>query len=63
LKRNESKDILQEKDNFLQEVATREGLSKNVIKKMVGKTKEQLEEEIEKIKKERQLLNIVKVLE
>jgi hypothetical protein len=30
---------------------------------MVGKTKEQLEAEIEKIKKEKQLLNIIKVLE
>ncbi|NUJ97720.1 SpoIIE family protein phosphatase [Candidatus Gracilibacteria bacterium] len=63
LKRNELKDIIQEKDNYLQEVASREGLSNKTVKKMIGKTKEQLEAEIEKIKKEKQLLNIIKVLE
>jgi len=34
-----------------------------VAKKMIGKSKEEINEEIEKIKKEKQLKNIIKILE
>ncbi len=63
LKRNEQKDIIKEKDNYLQEMILKEGLSKNVVKKMIGKTKEEMEEELEKIRQDKKIKNIVKVLE
>lgn len=63
LKRTSFKDIITEKDAFLDKVAEKENLSGREIKKMVGKTKEEAEVEIQKIKKEKETRNIIKILE
>lgn len=63
LKRTSFKDIITEKDTFLDKVAEKENLSGREVKKMIGKTKEEAGVEIQKIKKEKETRNIIKILE
>lgn len=63
LKRNTSKDIVKQNDNFLQEVAQKEWLGRMAMRKMIWKSKEEVQAELEKIRKEKELTNIVRNLE
>lgn len=63
LRRNETKDIVTKQDTYLDDIAKKEGLWKLQLRKFVWKTKEEVEKELEKIRKEKELESIVKVLE
>lgn len=63
LKRNEEKDVLTNESVELREITEKEGLSKKQSKRLAWKNKEEIEEELEKIRKEKEIDNIIKVLE
>lgn len=63
LKRDENKDIISEDSGYIKDLSLQENLTKKDVKKFKGKTKEEIQEEIEKIKKERETRNILKILE
>lgn len=63
LRKNDAKDIIKKNDNYLDEVAKKEGLGKFAMRKFVGKTKEEVEKELEKIRKQKELESIIKNLE
>lgn len=63
LRRNEAKDVITSESVELRELTAKEGLSRNQAKRLEGKTKEELEEELEKIRKEKEIDNIIKILE
>jgi serine phosphatase RsbU (regulator of sigma subunit) len=63
LQRNISKDIIRQEDSFLKDIASKEGLGRLALKKLAGKSREEVEKELEKIRKEKEVTNIVKTLE
>lgn len=63
LKRNELKDIVTSESVELREITAKEWLSRTQAKRLEWKTKEELEDELEKIRKERETRNIIKSLE
>ncbi|MCP4523430.1 MAG: serine/threonine-protein phosphatase [Candidatus Gracilibacteria bacterium] len=63
LKRDTTKDLQEEKGDFLQDLAKKEGLTGKETKKLQGKTKAEIEEELERIKKEKDTQRILKILE
>ena len=63
LKRNEEKDLVTSESVELREISAKEGLSRKQTKRLEGKNKEELEEELEKIRKEKEIDNIIQILE
>lgn len=63
VKRNTQKDIQNEDSKYLQDISLKEGLRKKDLKKLEGKSKEQIEKELEGIRKEKETQRIVKILE
>lgn len=63
LKRDTHKDMLTQDSQYLEEVSVKEWLSKKQVKKLAGKTIPEVEEELEKIKKDKDTQRIIKVLE
>lgn len=63
LRRNEEKDIVTGESVELREISEKEWLSRTQTKRLEGKNKEELEEELEKIRKEKEIENIIKILE
>lgn len=63
IKRNKDKDIIDNKEKFLEEIGEKSSLSKTEINKLKWKTKKELQEELEEIKKEKQMKNMIKQLE
>ena len=63
LKRNIDKDKIADKVEFLEEIWEKGKLSNYEIKRLKGTTKTEIQKEIEELKKEKQLKNIVKQLE
>jgi serine phosphatase RsbU (regulator of sigma subunit) len=63
LKRDIEKDIITENSDYLQDITTKQWLTKQQVKKLEWKTKDEIELELEKYKKDKDTLRIVKVLE
>ena len=63
LRRNEKKDILTSESVEIQNIKAKEGLSNKDVKRLENKTKEEIEAELLKIRKERETENIIKILE
>lgn len=63
LKREEQKDIVKEDDAYLEEIKKREGLMKKDLKKMKWKRRDEVEKEVEDIRKKKEIARIVKSLE
>ena len=63
LKRNSNKDIIDEDNTFIKELSIKEWLNKKDTKKLVWKTKDEINVELEKIKKEKEIKNIIKSLD
>lgn len=63
LKRNSDKDIIDENSEYLQKISVKERLDKKELKKLEWKSKKEIETELEKIKNEKKLKNIIKTLD
>ena len=63
LKRNIDKDKINDKVEFLEEIWEKGKLSNSEIKRLKGTTKIEIQEEIQELKKQKQLKNIIKQLE
>ncbi|PID86391.1 hypothetical protein CSB08_00195 [Candidatus Gracilibacteria bacterium] len=63
LRRNTDKDILKKDDEYLEELSKEQNLNKKEIKNLEGKNKTEIEVELERIKKQRDLNSIIKFLE
>ena len=63
LKRDEAKDIVTHESVELKEITAKEWLNRTQAKRLAGKNKKELEEELEKIRKEKETDNIIKILE
>jgi len=63
IKRNIKKDIQEEGNNYLKELSLSEWLNRKQTKILDGKTKNEIQVELEKIKKEKELTNIIKSLD
>lgn len=63
LRRDTEKDIITEESDFLQDVTVKQWLTKKQVKKLEWKTKDEIELELEKYKKDKDTQRIVKVLE
>ena len=63
LQRNTKKDIIDEKDEYLQKLSIKEWLNKKEKRSLAGKNKETIEKELEKIRKQKELEWIIKNLE
>ncbi len=63
IKRDTSKDIVKEWTDKLQEIIIKEWLSKKESKKLIWKNEKEIKEELEKIKKQKQIKHIVNILE
>jgi hypothetical protein len=65
LARNPSKDIIEEKDkkDIVKELDLDWAPSKEELRKIKGKTKAEIEEELKELEKERKLKNILKTLD
>ena len=61
-RRNTAKDILNWESQEIEKIKAKEGLSKKEARRLEGKTKSQLEEELWEIKKERETKNIINIL-
>ena len=61
-RRNSMKDLLNSESDEIAKIKVKEGLSRKDVKRLEGKTKEQLEVELEDIKKEKQLSLIINIL-
>jgi len=62
LKRDENKDEITNKEEYLEEIWEAKKLSKSEIRKIKWKTREEIKEELESLKREKQLQNIIKQL-
>ena len=58
-RRNTEKDILNAKSEEIEKIRAKEGLSEKELKRLEGKTKEEIQEELNAIRREKQLVNIV----
>ncbi len=63
LRRNEQKDVITSESVELKELSAKEWLSRKQTKRLEWKTKEELEKELEEIRKEKETENIIKILE
>ncbi len=63
LKRNQSKDVVTHESVELKEITAKEWLNRTQAKRLAWKNKKDLEEELEKIRKEKETDNIIKILE
>lgn len=63
LKRNSQKDVIDKKSMYLKDLSMREWLSKKNVRELEWKTKEEIEKELEKIRKQKQLNLIISNLE
>lgn len=63
LKRNTKKDLVDKKSLYLKDLTLQENLSRRNIKEIEWKTQEEIEKELERIRKEKQLNLILKGLE
>jgi len=63
IKRNTNKDIITEKSDYLHDLTLKKGLSKQQAKKLEWKTKNEIEQELEKIKKDKDTERTLKILE
>ncbi len=61
-RRNSEKDLLNAWSEEIEEIKAKEGLNSKQVKRLEGKTKEQLEEELKEIKKEKQTDIIINTL-
>jgi serine phosphatase RsbU (regulator of sigma subunit) len=63
IKRDTDKDIITENSDYLQDITLKKGLTKKQVKKLEWKTKDEVELELEKIKKDKDTERILKILE
>jgi serine phosphatase RsbU (regulator of sigma subunit) len=63
IKRDVDKDIISEDSDYLQDITLKKGLTKKQVKKLEWKTKDEVELELEKIKKDKDTDRILKILE
>ncbi len=63
LKRNSDKDVIDKKSLYLKDLSIKEGLSRKNIRGFEWKTKEEIEKDLHKIRKEKQLKLIISNLE
>ncbi|MDD3144722.1 MAG: PP2C family protein-serine/threonine phosphatase [Candidatus Gracilibacteria bacterium] len=63
LKRDLNKDIIKEDDKFIDELKIKEGLDRTDIKNLRGKNKEEIEKELENIRRKKETVRIIKNLE
>mgnify|MGYP002265471098 CR=1 FL=1 len=63
IKRNTNKDIITEENEYIKELSLREWLNNNDTKKLAWKTKDEIDIELDKIRKEKETKNIIKNLE
>lgn len=63
LKRDKDKDIIKDKEKFLEEIWEKSSLSKSEINNLKWINKEEIEKELEEIKREKQIKNMIKQLE
>ena len=63
IKRDTEKDIITEDSDYLQDITLKKGLTKKQAKKLEWKTKDEVEEELAKIKKDKDTQRILKILE
>lgn len=61
-RRNTDKDIVTSESQEIEKIKAKEGLSRKEIRRLEGKNKSQLEEELGEIKKERETKNIINIL-
>ncbi|NDK09902.1 SpoIIE family protein phosphatase [Candidatus Gracilibacteria bacterium] len=61
-RRNSDKDLLNAGSDEIEKIKAKEGLSNKEVKRLEGKTKDQLEEELKEIKKDKQTLMIINTL-
>lgn len=61
-RRNHMKDLLSAESDEITKLKLQEGLSRKEVRRLEGKTKKEMEEELEEIKKERQIGNIINIL-
>lgn len=63
LKRDLNKDIIKEDDKFIDELKIKEGLDRTDIKNLRWKNKEEIEKELENIRRKKETVRIIKNLE
>lgn len=63
LKRDSTKDIVNEKDLFIEDLKVKEKLDKTDLKRLKWKTKEEIEQELEVIRRKKETKRLVKTLE
>jgi len=63
LKRNTQKDVLTEESDYLDKITAKEWLTKQQVKKLEGKTMNEVQKELEKIKKDKDTTRVIKILE
>ncbi len=63
IKRNSNKDIQNEDNTFIKELSIKEWLNRSEKKKLAWKTKDEISVELQKIRKEKELKNIIKNLD
>lgn len=61
--RNVEKDVVEEDSQYIQDISLREWIHGRALKKLEGKTKAEIQREIEKIKEEKEVERILKHLE
>lgn len=62
-RRNLDKDKLEKESTFLKELSLKEGLKRKDVRKLEGKSKIEIQEELLNIKKEKEIKRIVKILD
>lgn len=63
LKRDSTKDVISKDDNYIEELAKKEWLQKKDLKNIKWKTKQEIDKQMEVIKKDKEILRILKILE
>lgn len=63
LKRDIEKDIVKEEDSFIEDLKNKEKLDKSEIKKLKWKTKDEIEQELEIIRRKKETKRLIKTLE
>ena len=63
MKRDSTKDIVNEKDLFIEDLKVKEKLDKTDLKRLKWKTKEEIEQELEVIRRKKETKRLVKTLE
>lgn len=63
IKRDSTKDIVKEEDNFIEDLKSKENLDKNDLKRLKWKNKEEIEQELELIRRKKETKRLIKTLE